>query len=163
MSQQCTSGVQESTLTFRSAQLVEYIQTGAYANGDIGNVERRPMPSLYKKIQKVDDMPVHQAVDQVADCAAENQSQSPAMQALTWIFFDQIGNQNSRDDGDPGKEVTLPSTLVREKAERGSLVVNQHQIKKGSDGNRLPVTEDLRNGDLGDLVEQHDNGGDSQP
>src|SRR5690606_41856113 len=67
----------------RAQQFVQHQQYGAARDADVRHVERRVVPVFPVEKQEIDDMPVGQAVDHVAQRAAQNQRQR---QAETRLF-----------------------------------------------------------------------------
>src|SRR5271169_3322817 len=55
-------------------QAIEQHYRDAYANGTVGDIERRPMPRSGVKIEKIDDRAEANSIDHVADGATDDQS-----------------------------------------------------------------------------------------
>lgn len=112
-------------------------------------------------VEEVDDVAVQHAVYDIAYRATEDQRQRPAKQALTSVFFQQVDDEDGSAYPHDCKEVTLPAGLGCEEAERSALVVDQYQVEEGSHRVRFAVDEEAGDGDLGDLIEQDEDGGDA--
>src|SRR5690606_9240788 len=77
-------------------QFVVDEQDGTDADCTVGDVEGRPVPATQMEIEKIDDVAVDQAVDDVADRATENQRQRPAEQPLAGMAVQQPDNEQRR-------------------------------------------------------------------
>ena len=65
-----------------ATQFINHKQYRANTNGAVCDVECRPMPVAQVKIQKIDDVAIHQSINHVANGATQNQRQRAAKQAL---------------------------------------------------------------------------------
>src|SRR5690606_7073242 len=90
-------------------QLVVDEQDRADADRAVGDVEGRPVPAAQMEVEKIDDVAVDQAVDDVADCTAENQRQRPAEQPLTGMPVQQPDDEQRCGNPHHREEVTLPA------------------------------------------------------
>src|SRR5271168_1393114 len=55
-------------------QAIEQHYRDPYANGTVGNIERRPMPRSGVKVEKINDGAEANSIDHVADGATDDQS-----------------------------------------------------------------------------------------
>ena len=137
-------------------ELVDDKQDGSDCNTAVCDIECRPVPSHGVYVQKIDDVTVQGAVDQIADGSAQNQCQRQAKQALVGMFFQQVHNDDDGQNADGREKVPLPSRLGCQKTEGGAFVITQNQVEKRRYPDGLAVMKDMGNPDLADLVEQDD-------
>src|SRR3569832_1526720 len=150
-------------LSIYAPQLIDNEQRRADDDGAIGYVESRPMPVADIEIKEVDHMTINDAIDQVADSAPQHQCQRPAEKTLARVALEQVDDQEDGADGNCCEQVSLPAALRSKEAERSALVVGKDDIEEGSNGARLPMRQELRDRDLGQLVQQDDNYRDAEP
>src|SRR6188768_3683495 len=77
---------------------------GTECNRRIGDVESGPMPARGVEIEEIHDAAQAQAVDQVAERAAQHQRERGAKQALGRIAHDQHGYDHGGDKGEAGEK-----------------------------------------------------------
>ena len=133
----------------------------AEGDGRIGDVERPEVPAAEDHVDEVDDGPERQAVDEVADGAAQNESQPHARQALVRRqprCVERDGHQGScRGQGHDGR-------LVREvhrvqEAERRARVAHVHDVQQvRDDGDAVVDRNPGPHEQLGQLIERDDAG-----
>src|SRR3954469_24232838 len=104
-------------------------ERGAEGDCRVGDVECRPMPGTGVKVEEIDDLAITQAIDQVAERTAEDEGEPAAQQPPPGRAHEQRADDADRHQRKADKERRLPAGGVREKAESGALVVDQHHIE----------------------------------
>src|SRR5687768_9972146 len=136
----------------------------ADADRRIGDVERRPVPAQRMEVEKIDDVAEAQAVDQVAQRAAEDQRQAEAQQATPRVAHDEHADDHRRGEGEGGEQRRLPARPLREQAEGRALVEHQHQVEEpGELLARVAVLEVSEHQPLGELVGADDGSRQREP
>ena len=151
------------SLTPDPAQFVQHEQGGAGADGHVRDVEGGPVPAGRMEIEEIDDVAIHHAVDDIADCAAQDQGQRPAEHVLAGMLAQQVDDEDHGRDRNRGEEVALPAGLSGKEAECSPLVVREHKVEEGGHRVRIAIGEQLADSDLGDLVDQDHDGGNAEP
>ncbi len=91
------------------------------------------------EIQEVDHRAEDEAVDDVADGAADDQRQGQRLQELVLVPRQQAQQPAADHRGQRNKEPALPAGLIGQQAEGGAGVEGQNQIKKLVTGITSPL------------------------
>ena len=117
------------------AEHVEEEQADADADRRVGDVERRPVVAGDGEVEEVDDVAEADAVEQVADGAAEDQRQADLEPHALVRGAQRVGRDDQEDDdGDAVQEDRLDRGVDRgEEAERGAGVADVGQVEDVGD------------------------------
>jgi len=152
---------------FRRAVGLERVQQeqgDAHGDGGIGDVEGGPVPVAVVDIQEVDDVAVEDAVDQVAQRAAQHQRPSHGLPMLAGVELAQPdGDEGAGDHRQDDEEPALPAPGSREEAEGRALVAQIGELEEGRQFNRLMQLHRGVDHPLGDLIDDDDEGGQPEP
>ncbi|CAM2158642.1 hypothetical protein PT2222_40414 [Paraburkholderia tropica] len=144
-------------------QFVEHQQGRADADRAVRDVERRPVRAAQMEVQEVDHVAVHQAVEHVAERAAQNERKRRAEHALARVTLEQIADHQRGHDAQRRERPALPAAGRREEAERRALVVDQHEVEERRDHAAFAVCEHFGDGDLGELIREDHDHRDAEP
>ena len=138
------------------------IESNAYADGAVGQVEGGVDVAAEMEVEEVDDVAVHEAIDEVAKNATAEQAEADLHAGLAQA---EVAAPN-RDGSKRGRgEDRERGAFAGEEAPRRAGVAHVHEIEKSAhDGNRagLPVGAKGKAGvnpGLGRLVENDDERG----
>ncbi len=102
------------------------------------------MPVADVEVDHIDHKAMPQAIEQVAQRAADNQRVGNIVQLLRRLrTVHQHRQHHANADRDPGKEPALPAAAVGEEAKGRAIVAGIMQIKRREQRNRLPQSEVL--------------------
>ena len=122
------------------------------------------VPAAPVEVDEVDDVAVHDAIDHVAERAAEHQRQADREQRLVGADAPQPDHQHeAHDQRQPDEEPALPAGRLREDAERGAGVLQVHDVENRQQRDRVLHLHGADHQCLGRLVEQHDEERQPQP
>src|SRR5512134_276554 len=88
-------------------KLVEDQQPGTADDRRVRQIERWPVPAAPVEVEEVDDMSVGDAVDHVADGAAQDQCERERKHALIPVACQQIEDEERRQDRNADQEDSL--------------------------------------------------------
>src|SRR3546814_5775334 len=98
---------------------------GAATDGNVRHIESRKVPTIPIKQQKINDVPVLDAIDHIAYGSAQYAHERCAKQGLARAAPQQVNNMPRGSQSDGGKEPALPALAVGQEAEGGTRVVQQ--------------------------------------
>lgn len=132
---------------------VKDVETDSDADGAVGHVERGPGEFSKAEVEKIDDVAVSDAVDQIADNAPAKESEADLARCGAQAeLMTQFVNEGQRDHREQGEPVTHPL----EYSPGGSGVPPMDNIKKaGNDGDAIELEINRQvDPDLGNLIEK---------
>src|SRR5512147_2664287 len=136
-------------------ELVEDQQSGACDDRRVGHVEGGPVPAAPVEVEKVDDVSVGDAVDDVADGTAEYQCQGAGEELLVSVPGKQVEDEHRRREPDDRQELVLPPGGGGEERKGRSLVVGEHQVEETCYRTDVAEAERALDDDLGQLVDEN--------
>jgi hypothetical protein len=114
-------------------QLVDDEADGAQRDAAVGDVEGREVPAGVVELQEVDHVAMQQAVDQVADGAAQDAGQRQAEQLLARVRAQHPEDEHGWRHGDAGEQPALPARGRGQERERGAGVVRPDDVEEAGD------------------------------
>ena len=125
------------------------------ADGGVSDVERRPVVRADMEVEKVSDPAKFDAVDEIAENAADHEAESDAViERRVENAAVEDGEQDKHDDGKKDEDHLLPA----KHAPSGARVADVDEIEKaGNDRLRLTaIDERFAYPYLGELIENND-------
>ena len=114
------------------------------------------MPGADVEVDEIDHAAGEEAVDQIADGAANDQGQGSGGDAFMLGQAHQPDDQgDGHDQGEGGEEPALPAAGIGEEAEGGTLVVHEGEVKQWRDGDGPEGLQQGLRQPLGGLVQDH--------
>ena len=110
-------------------------------------------------LDEVDDCAEADAVDDVAECAAEHQGERQRESEFVAMAAEQDDDPAGNAEGHDREEPALPAACVGEKTESGAGVEGQHPVPERRDIARLAELEGAEHHPFAGLVEQDDQPG----
>jgi hypothetical protein len=125
-------------------------------NRGVGHVECRPVPARRVQIQKVDHVSEAQAVDDVANRAAEDQGEPGAEHATLRRANEKHRNDDRGAERKRNEQRRLPPRRVGQKAERSAPVEHEDEVEEAGELEPLAGREAREHEPLRKLVDDHD-------
>lgn len=147
-----------SGFTSMAPESVEDQYHGTDGNGTVGDVEVGPVEATPVGANKIDHIAQADAVNQVADCAAENQCKGYGGPGGAGLEPSQDGDDDrDHEQGDADEQPALPAASSRQEAESGTGIVDQAEIEQArNDDNTLSHSPDVAQPELDALIQQND-------
>src|SRR5882724_3873825 len=141
-------------------QAIEQHRRDAQTDGAVGNVEGRPVPATDVKIEKIDDRAETNAVDDIADGAADDQPDRDREERA--LDAPQPKDQHCDDDsGQERKQQHVHPAGGVEEPEADAAIIGQNEVEEWRDrlvrAERAPG-EKAEDGGFAELIDDHDRG-----
>ncbi len=150
---------------FTTAEPEHDQQHRADADRRIGDVERRPRPLLVVDLDEIGHAAEAQAVDQVAERAADHERERQRRAPFAARQAPQPDHEHGADtDRERAEQPALPAAGVVQETERGAGVEGERPVEETRNHRVRRVRRQRRQCDLlGELVERDDDGGERKP
>src|SRR3546814_20652757 len=107
-----------------------YQQNGAATDGNVRHIESRKVPTIPIKQQKINDVPVLDAIDHIAYGSDQYAHERCAKQGLARDAPQQANNKHRGSQADGGKEPAMPAMAVAQDADGSNRAGQQGAVEK---------------------------------